>query len=162
MSPKSKGKMFAGSGDRLISACHGISSLAELRKAKSVKFIGVRIDSFIRLNGICRDGNKRPCRNSHAIGKCERAHGKTTSRYLIMGRAHQHVVFGRQKKRSNEQWARPSIRWVSRMKLSILCILSIPTFVHPSCLITASTSSRRGSIYSGFARRRYNTCVNVY
>ena len=77
--------MFAGSGDRLISACHGISSLAELRKAKSVEFIGVRIDSFIRLNGICRDGNKRPCRNSHAIGKCERAHGKTTSRYLKNG-----------------------------------------------------------------------------
>jgi hypothetical protein len=57
---------------------------------------------------------------------------------------------------------RPSIRWVSLTKLSILCILSIPAFVQPSSATTASTSWRRGSIYWGFARRRYNICVRVY
>src|SRR6266404_5202727 len=62
----------------------------------------------------------------------------------------------------NEPKEMPSSRWVSRRKLSILCILSIPSFVQPSSLITASTSCRRGSIYSGWERRRYNTCVIVY
>src|SRR6266403_128095 len=62
----------------------------------------------------------------------------------------------------NEPTMMPSSRWVSRTKLSTLCILSIPSFVQPSSLITASTSCRSGSIYSGWARRRYNTCVIVY
>src|SRR6266852_9949581 len=62
----------------------------------------------------------------------------------------------------NELRFRPSTRWVSLRKLSILCILSTPAFVQPSALITASTSWRSGSIFSGWARRRYNTCVSVY
>jgi hypothetical protein len=62
----------------------------------------------------------------------------------------------------NERELKPSNRWVSRSKLSILYILSIPDFVQPSSLITASTSWRRDSIYSGLERRRYNTCVIVY
>ncbi len=65
-------------------------------------------------------------------------------------------------KESNGRMDRPSSRWVSLRKLSILCNLSIPPFVHPSSSITASTSSRSGSIYSGLARRRYKTWVNVY
>src|SRR6266446_2300247 len=62
----------------------------------------------------------------------------------------------------NEPKEMPSSRWVSRRKLSTLCILSIPAFVQPPSLTKASTSCRRGSIYSGWARRRYNTCVIVY
>ena len=94
----------------------------------------------------------------------ENVNGRNARRLMVtgkMGRAHQHFVVGMLKE-FNAQRARPSTRWVSRRKLSILCILSIPAFVQPSSAITASTSSRRGSIYSGFARRRYNTCVSVY
>jgi hypothetical protein len=61
-----------------MSACHAIPfALAELRKAKSVKFIGVWVDSFVRMNGTCRDGYKCACGNCHAIGKCERAQRQT-------------------------------------------------------------------------------------
>src|SRR6266702_7662015 len=56
---------------------------------------------------------------------------------------------------------KPSTRWDSRKKLSILCILSIPALVQPSSATAVSTSWRRGSIYSGLDRRRYNTFVNV-
>jgi hypothetical protein len=77
------------------------------------------------------------------------------------GRAHQYLVFG-VLKGSNGRVLRPSSRWVSRRKLSILYILSTPAFIQPSSLITALTSSRRGSRYSGLTRRRYKTCVTVY
>src|SRR6266702_2411727 len=56
---------------------------------------------------------------------------------------------------------KPSTRWDSRKKLSILCILSIPALVQPSSATAVSTSWRRGSIYSGLDRRRYNTFVNA-
>ena len=154
--------MFAGRGHRLMSARHFIVfTLTKFRKAKSVKFIGVWIDAFVSVSGIGRDGDKCACGNSHTIGKCERAQCKTDHSHL-KEHAHQHFVLGMLKKESNEQRPRPSSRWVSRRKLSILCILSIPAFVQPSSAITASISLRRGSVYSGFARRRYNTCVSVY
>ena len=54
-----------------------------------------------------------------------------------------------------------SIRWVSRTKLSSLCILSIPAVIQPSSATAAWISRRRGSTYSGYERRRYNICVNV-
>ncbi len=76
--------------------------------------------------------------------------------------ANQYLVLRILGKECNERVAKPSNRWVSRSKLSILYILSIPAFVQPSSLITASTSWRRDSIYSGLERRRYNTCVVVY
>jgi len=47
----------------------------------------------------------------------------------------------------------------ARKKLSIL---SIAALVQPSSATTPSTSWRRGSIYSGRERRRYNTWVSVY
>ena len=74
----------------------------------------------------------------------------------------QRLVLGMLEKEYGEREAEPSTRWVSRSKLSILYILSIPAFVQPSSLITASTSCRTGSKYSGLERRRYNICVNVY
>src|SRR6266478_339139 len=77
-------------------------------------------------------------------------------------RTDQCLISGVLGKEPNEPTVMPPSRWVSRRKLSILCILSIPTFVQPSSPITASTSRRRGSIYSGWERRRYNTCVIVY
>ena len=59
-------------------ACHAIAfGFAELRKAKSVKFIGVWIDSFICLGGTGREGDKCACGNRHTIGKCERAQRQT-------------------------------------------------------------------------------------
>jgi hypothetical protein len=62
-------------------ACH-VNSLriTELRKAKSVKFIGVWIDSFICISGTGRDGDNCACGNSHAIGKCEWAQRQTDER----------------------------------------------------------------------------------
>ena len=61
-----------------MSACHAIPfASAELRKAKSVKFIGVGIDSFVCVSGTGGDGDERACGNSHAIGKCERTQCKT-------------------------------------------------------------------------------------
>ena len=147
----------------MVSARQGSTTLTltELQKAISVKFIGVWIDSFIQMSGNGGNGDMCASGNSDTIGKCERAQreadpshwkdGTRTSAFRVM-----------LKKESNKQRAGSSSRWDSRRKLSILCILSIPAFVQPSSLITASTSWRRGSIYSGFARRRYNAWVNVY
>src|SRR6266446_10736431 len=95
----------------------------------------------------------------------ENVNGRNATRPEDSGktrRANQCLISGVLEKELNEPKVMPSSRWVSRMKLSILCILSIPSFVQPSSLTTASTSCRRGSIYSGWARRRYNTCVIVY
>jgi hypothetical protein len=154
--------MLAGRGHRLMPAYHSIPlTLAELRKAKSVKFIGIWIDSFVCMNGTGREGHKCACGNSHTIGKCERAQRQTVKRNYDEAGG-KSVVFGILGKEFNERRVKLSTRWASRMKLSILCILSIPAFVQPSSVITASTSWRRGSIYSGFARRRYNACVKVY
>src|SRR6266403_1513916 len=91
--------------------------------------------------------------------------GATRDRPRTLGRCGGRIsasYLGVLEKEPNERKVMPSSRWVSQRKLSILCILSIPAFVQPSSLITASTSCRRGSIYSGWARRRYNTCVIVY
>ena len=166
VSPQSKRQIFAGRGDRLMLARHGFSfTLAKPRKAKSVEFIGVWIDSFVCMSSTGRNGDKCAWGNGHAIGKCERAPYKTGYRHWkdrphMM--AHQNFVLQMLKKESDEQMPRPSIRWVSRRKLSILCILSIPAFVQPSSEITVSTSRRRGSRYSGFASSRYNICASVY
>jgi hypothetical protein len=46
-------------------------------------------------------------------------------------------------------------------KLSTLYILSIAIFVQPSSLTTASISSRKGWMYSGFVARWYSACVKV-
>jgi hypothetical protein len=134
-------------------------TFAELRKAKSVECIGIMIFCFVPMSDIARCGDERACGNCHTIRKCEWAQRKTsqgdwegarlTSAFLSRDREY------------NEQRPRPSTRWVSLRKLSILCILSTPAFVHPSSLITASTSWRSGSKYSGWARRRYNTCMSV-
>ena len=137
-------------------------ALAELRKAKTVKFIGVRIDSFISMGGTGRNGDECACGNSHTVGKCERAQRETGHDHWGKVHAYQQFVLALLGKESDERVVRPSIRWVSLTKLSILCILSIPAFVQPSSATTASTSWRRGSIYCGFARRRYNICVIVY
>ncbi len=147
----------------MISACGRVPfTFAELRKAKSVESIGIMIDSFIPMSAIGRYGDECTCGNSHTIGKCERAQRKTS--HGDCGEAHlrQHSLLGMLRKEDNKLRPRPSMRWASRKKLSILCILSIPAFVQPSSLITASTSWRSGSICSGWARRRYNTCVSVY
>jgi hypothetical protein len=78
VSPESKNQIFAGRGRRLMLACHAIAfSLAELRKAKSVKFIGICIDFFICLGGTGREGDKCACGNSYTIGKRERAQRQT-------------------------------------------------------------------------------------
>src|SRR6266403_1128728 len=95
----------------------------------------------------------------------ENVNGRNTRRPEDSGkvrRANQCLISGMIGKEPNERKAMPPNRWVSRRKLSILCILSIPAFVQPSSLITASTSCRSGSIYSGWERRRYNTCIIVY
>ena len=145
----------------MISACRCVPlTFAELSKAKSIKCIGIMIVCFVSMGGTARYGDKCVCGNSYTIGKCEWAQHKTnqgnwkearlTSAFLTRDREY------------NERRPRPSTRWVSLSKLSILCILSIPAFVQPSSLITASTSSRRGSRYSGLARRRYKICVTVY
>jgi hypothetical protein len=79
-------------------------------------------------------------------------------------RAYQDFTFRvpRRESESNERVMKLLSRRLSRRKLSTLCILSIPAFVQPSSLITASTSSRRGLRYSGLSRRPYRTCVAVY
>src|SRR6266403_4406046 len=95
----------------------------------------------------------------------ENVNGRNTTRPEDTGRtrgANQCLIPGVLRKEPNEPGKMPSNRCVSWKKLSILCILSIPAFVQPSSLITASTSWRRGSMYSGWERRRYNTCMNIY
>ena len=70
--------MFTGRRDHLISARRRIPfTLSKLRKAKSVKFIGVGIDSLISISYTGWDGDKCACGNSHAVGKCEWAQRET-------------------------------------------------------------------------------------
>ena len=163
VSPQSKRQMLARCRDRLMSTCRSIPfALTELRKAEPIKFIGVWIGSLICMSSTGRDGNECACGNRHTIGKCKRAHCKAAQGHWENVA---HISAFRSwmlKKESNEQMPRPSSRWDSRRKLSILCILSMPAFVQPSSAITASTSWRRGSTYSGCARRRYNSWVRVY
>ena len=145
----------------MISACRCVSlTFAELRKAKSIECIGIMIGCFVSMSGTARYGYECACRNSHTIGKCEWAQHKTNQGDWEEARLTSAVCT--RDREYNERRPRPSTRWVSLRKLSILCILSTPAFVQPSSLITASTSSRRGSRYSGLARRRYKTCVTVY
>jgi len=94
-----------------------------------------------------------------------RCNGRNARRVMETGKkrtANQQLVLWMLGKGYNEREVKPSNGWVSRRKQSTLCILSIPAFVQPSSLITASTNWRRDSIYSGLERRRYNTCVIVY
>jgi hypothetical protein len=147
-----------------MSTCDGIPfTLAELRKAKSAKFVRMLIEYFVLMSGSGREGNEGAFRNSHAIGKRKRAQRETSrGNWQNVGRAASAVRNLMLGKEHNELMLCPSIRRVSRTKLSIMCIFSIPVFVQPSSATTASTSLRRGSMCSGWERRRYNTCVTVY
>jgi hypothetical protein len=61
-----------------MSTCHSVPfTLAELRKAETVEFIGVWEGSFISMSGTGWDGDECACGDSHAIGKCERPQCKT-------------------------------------------------------------------------------------
>src|SRR6266850_1494938 len=164
MSSQCKSQVLGRCRNHLMSSCRIIPfTLAELRKAKPVKFVGVPINSFISMSGAGWHGDKCACGNSYAIGKCEWAQSETAHDNCgKVRRAHQRFVLGPLEKESNERRVKPSTRWLSRKKLSILCILSIAAFVQPSSATTASTSWRRGSIYSGLERRRYNAWVIVY
>ena len=154
--------MFIGHGHRLMSACYSIPfALAELCKAKAVELLGVWIDYFIPMSGNAWNRDVCARGNPHTVGKCERAQCKAGHHWENESRRLTFELGMPKEKNLDEQRPKTSSRWVSRRKLSILCILSIPAFVHPSSVITASTSWRRGSVYSGFARRRYNACVRV-
>src|SRR6266576_1279025 len=109
-----------------------------------------------------RDGDGRARGNRHTVGKCERAQRETAHGDWEETESGSVSRTWGAEEGPNELAPIPSSRWVSRRKLSILYILSIPAFIQPSSLITASTSSRRGSRYSGWARRRYKICVTVY
>ena len=138
---QSKSQMFAGRGHRLMSArLFIVFTLAKLRKPKSVKFFGIWINTFICMSCTGRDGDKCACRNSHTIGKGEWAQRDTCQSNWGEAGSKLRSHTGDPGKEFNERRADPSTRWVSRMKLSILCILSIPAFVQPSPVITASTS----------------------
>jgi hypothetical protein len=104
------------------------------------------------------------CVPAGIVTPLENVNGRNTRRVAPTGKksgAHQLFIIRTLGKESNERAGDTSIRIVSRTKLSILCILSIAALVHPSSATTASTSSRSGSIYSGWERRLYNTCVKV-
>ena len=154
--------MFGRRGDCLISACCGIPfTLAKFRKAKSVEFIRIGIVSLICMSSTGREGDKCARGNRHTVGKRERAQRKAAHGHWKDVAHTSAFRFRMLKTVNNEQRPKPSTRWLSRRKLSTLCILSIPAFVQPSSAITVSISWRRGSIYSGLARRRYNNCVSV-
>ena len=164
VSSQSPRQVCGGSRDQSVSICDGIPlTLAELRKAKSVKLVRILIECFVCMSGFGREGNEGACRNGYAIGKRKWAQRETSrGNWQNVGRtasAVRNLMLG---KVDNELMLCPSIRRVSRTKLSILCIFSIPVFVQPSSATTASTSLRRGSRCSGWERRRYNTCVTVY
>src|SRR6266436_8449421 len=94
----------------------------------------------------------------------ENVNGRSVKRLVTTRKkrsADQHLVLDKPGNESNGLVVTPSSRCVSRRKLSIWYILSIPAFVQPSSLVTVSTSLRRGSIYSGLERSRYNNCAIV-
>ncbi len=141
VSPHSKRQLFVGYGDSSMSILRPIPfTFTELRKPESVEYIRVCDDSFVSMSGTRRNGDFGACRNGHAVGKGERAQRKTAQGPWenVEGESVPHT-WGAGKE-LNERKTMPSSRWVSRRKLSILCILSIPAFVQPSSLITASTS----------------------
>ena len=55
----------------MSAACFAPLFLAELCKAKSVKFVRILMDRFVRLSGISWDGDECAWRNSNSIGECE-------------------------------------------------------------------------------------------
>src|SRR6267142_377939 len=134
MSSQCKSQVLGRCRNHLMSSCRIIPfTLAELRKAKPVKFVGVPINSFISMSGAGWHGDKCACGNSYAIGQCEWAQSETAHDNCgKVRRAHQRFVLGPLEKESNERRVRASTRW------------------------------RRGSIYSGLERRRYNAWVIVY
>jgi len=145
VSPHSKRQVLVGCGDSLIFVFRFIPiALTELRKPKSVEYIRVCEDSSVSVSGTRRNGDFCACWNSHAVGKCEWAQHETAQGPWEGAKGesvpHQCLTPRVHRKEPNERKVTPSNRWVSRRKLSILCILSIPAFVQPSSLITASTS----------------------
>ena len=138
--PSSKGKYSFDVETRCIPL-----TLTKLCTAKSVEFIHVWKFSFIHMSGTAWDGDKCACGNSHTVGNFERANRETGHGDWKEGGENQRLVLGILEKKYGRREARPSARWVSQIKLSILYILSIPA--KPSSLITASTSWRRDSIY---------------
>ena len=82
VSTQSESQVFARCRDHLVSTCHitcriAPFTLAELRKAKAVKFVGIRVYAFIFMDSTGWDGDKCTCGNSHTVGKCERAQHET-------------------------------------------------------------------------------------
>jgi hypothetical protein len=88
VSPQSKSQMFARCRDHLVSVYRGIPfTFTKLRKAKSVKLLGVRIDSLVAMYGTGWDGDECACGNSHTIGKCEGAQRETDQGHWRKGGA---------------------------------------------------------------------------
>src|SRR6266851_3210920 len=78
VSSQSKRQVVRRCRDNLVSTSHSIAfTLPELRKPKSIKFVGVFIDSFVCVSGAGWDGNVGACGNRHAIRKCEWAQHET-------------------------------------------------------------------------------------
>jgi hypothetical protein len=71
-SPQSERQLLAGRRDCLVSTGDGTPlALAELRKAKAIKFVRIRICSFVCMSSTRRDGDERARGNRHPIGKCK-------------------------------------------------------------------------------------------
>jgi len=69
--------------------------LAELCKAKPVKFVRILIDSFVRLSGTSWEGDERAWGNSNSIGKCERLqHEPGHDNWRKVWSEHQQFVIG--------------------------------------------------------------------
>jgi hypothetical protein len=72
MSPNSKGEVFRGRSDSLMSGRRHITlQVTGFREAKAVKLFRARICFSIHMDSTERKGYKRTRRNGHAIGKCE-------------------------------------------------------------------------------------------
>jgi len=69
--------------------------LAELRKAKSVKFVRILIDPFVLLGSSAWDGDERAWGNSNSIGKYERLqHEPSHDNWRKVWSEHQWFVIG--------------------------------------------------------------------
>jgi len=74
MSPNAKSQKFGRSCDRLMPRPHDITLfVTELREARAVEFLSVRVYLFVRMDSMDRERNDRVCWNGHATGKCEGA-----------------------------------------------------------------------------------------
>ena len=86
MTADSKGQMFDGRRDRQVFGRCAVALLfAELREAKSVEYVSVRVCFSISLNSPHRERHERTSGDGHAVGERERTEDEARYPHFMGG-----------------------------------------------------------------------------